>query len=116
MKADIGKMETSKQAIRLRIHAPLSQSFFKLIDRFQNIQTEYKDKSREAFKRTAEIVKPGITAAELDQMIASGESQSLFSQQTLEDQKKKSSQKCSQLYTRTEERHTTTGKEHSDHS
>jgi len=63
----------------------LTQKFISLISEYQTLQNNYKDKFRERVQKQAEIVKPGISRDEVDQMITTGSG--VFSDQLLSDQK-----------------------------
>jgi len=87
MKADRSTDKADRDR-KSKVISVLTKKFMNLMQEYQTVQTNYKDKSRESFKRTAEIVKPGITMDEVNGLIESGDSKSLFSQQTLDDHRK----------------------------
>jgi len=77
--------EDPQKKTRTHIHNVLTQKFISLISEYQTLQNNYKDKFRERVQKQAEIVKPGISRDEVDQMISTGSA--VFSDQMLSDQK-----------------------------
>lgn len=67
--------------MQLRMHATLVKKLRDLLTNYRAIQTQYKEKSKEAFKKTAETMNPGITPKEVDALLASGDSTALFTEQ-----------------------------------
>jgi len=70
---------------RTHMHRILTQKFMVLVSEYQIIQNNYKEKSREKVQKQAEIVKPGVSRDEVDQMIDTGTG--IFADQVLSDQK-----------------------------
>jgi len=77
--------EDSQKKTRTHIHNVLTQKFISLITEYQTLQNNYKEKYRERVQKQAEIVKPGISRDEVDEMITSGTG--VFTDQILSDQK-----------------------------
>eukprot|EP01102_Stenamoeba_stenopodia_P011458 TRINITY_DN3522_c0_g3_i1.p1 TRINITY_DN3522_c0_g3~~TRINITY_DN3522_c0_g3_i1.p1 ORF type:complete len:304 (-),score=103.39 TRINITY_DN3522_c0_g3_i1:121-1032(-) len=77
--------DSSQKRIRTNMQSTLSKKFLDLMQEYQAIQTGYKEKYRERVQRAAEIVKPGISAEEVDQIIHSENTNTLFSDQILND-------------------------------
>jgi t-SNARE complex subunit (syntaxin) len=77
--------DSSQKRIRTNMQSTLSKKFLDLMQEYQAIQTGYKDKYRERVQRAAEIVKPGITQDEVEQIIHSENANALFSDQILND-------------------------------
>lgn len=77
--------DSSQKRIRTNMQSTLSKKFLDLMQEYQAIQTGYKDKYRERVQRAAEIVKPGISQEEVEQIIHSENANSLFSDQILND-------------------------------
>jgi len=74
MKAENDKLpaENAQKRIRTNMHAVLSKKFLVLLQEYQSIQNSYREKSRERFQRQAEIVQPGVTREQVDDMLATG--------------------------------------------
>jgi len=74
MRAENDKLsgESAQKRIRSNMHNILSKKFIALVQEYQALQNSYKEKFRERVQRQAEIVKPGVTRDEVDEMIASG--------------------------------------------
>jgi len=74
MKAENDKLsgESAQKRIRSNMHNILSKKFIALVQEYQALQNSYKEKFRERVQRQAEIVKPGVTRDEVDEMISSG--------------------------------------------
>jgi len=64
--------ENLQKRMRTNMHSLLTQKFIALVQEYQTVQTNYREKFRERFHRQAEIVKPGVTREEVDQMITAG--------------------------------------------
>jgi len=77
--------DSSQKRIRTNMHSTLSKKFLDLMHEYQQIQTAYKEKYREKIQRAAEIVKPGITQDEVEQLIQTDNTSSLFEDQILND-------------------------------
>eukprot|EP01102_Stenamoeba_stenopodia_P018670 TRINITY_DN6893_c0_g1_i1.p1 TRINITY_DN6893_c0_g1~~TRINITY_DN6893_c0_g1_i1.p1 ORF type:complete len:297 (-),score=80.60 TRINITY_DN6893_c0_g1_i1:223-1113(-) len=63
----------------------LTKKFMDLMNEYQSLQTGFKTKFRQKIVRQAEIVMPGITENEVDQMIASGQAEQMFANKILEE-------------------------------
>jgi len=74
MKSENDKLsgESAQKRIRTNMHNILSKKFIALVQEYQALQNSYKEKFRERVQRQAEIVKPGVSRDEVDEMIASG--------------------------------------------
>jgi len=74
MKVENDKLsgESAQKRIRSNMHNILSKKFIALVQEYQALQNSYKEKFRERVQRQAEIVKPGVTRDEVDEMISSG--------------------------------------------
>lgn len=77
--------EDAQKKTRTHIHKILTQKFMALISEYQALQNNFRDKSREKVQKQAEIVKPGISREEVDEMISTGTG--IFADQVLNDQK-----------------------------
>jgi t-SNARE complex subunit (syntaxin) len=77
--------ENPQKRMRTNMHSLLTQKFIALVQEYQTVQTNYREKFRERFQRQAEIVKPGVTREEVDQMIETGTLS--FADKMLSDQK-----------------------------
>jgi len=64
--------ENSQKRMRTSMHSLLTQKFIALVQEYQTVQTNYREKFRERMQRQAEIVKPGVSKEEVDQMIETG--------------------------------------------
>jgi t-SNARE complex subunit (syntaxin) len=64
--------ESAQKKIRTNMHSLLSKKFIALVQEYQTLQNSYKEKYRERVQRQAEIVKPGVSRDEVDEMIQSG--------------------------------------------
>jgi len=67
------------------MHSTLLNKFMDLMREYQSLQANYKERYREKLQRQAEIVKPGITNEEVEQMMQSGTE--YFAEQMLSDQR-----------------------------
>jgi len=87
MKQDNSKLpaENPQKKTRTNMHTTLLKKFMALIQEYQNLQANYKERYRERLERQAHIVKPGITKEEVDQMMQSGTE--YFADQMLSDDK-----------------------------
>jgi len=74
MKAENDKLsgESAQKRIRSNMHNILSKKFIALVQEYQTRQNNYREKYRERVQRQAEIVKPGVSREEVDEMIQSG--------------------------------------------
>jgi len=77
--------EDPQKKTRTHIHNVLTQKFISLITEYQTLQNNYKEKYRDRVQKQAEIVKPGISRDEVDQMMTTGTG--VFTDQILADQK-----------------------------
>jgi len=77
--------ESAQKKIRTNMHAVLSRKFMMDLQRYQTLQNTYREKCRERFQRQAEIVKPGVTREEVDNMLSQGGD--YFSDKIFADQK-----------------------------
>jgi len=64
--------ESTQRRVRTNMHNILSKKFMALVQEYQALQNNYKEKCRERVQRQAEIVRPGISREEVDEMISSG--------------------------------------------
>jgi len=64
--------ESAQKRIRTNMHNILSKKFIALVQEYQSVQNSYKERFRERVQRQAEIVKPGVSRDEVDEMISSG--------------------------------------------
>jgi len=77
--------EDPQKKTRTHIHNVLTQKFISLITEYQTLQNNYKEKFRERVQKQAEIVKPGVTRDEVDEMIDTGSG--IFADQILTESK-----------------------------
>jgi len=77
--------ENPQKRMRTSMHSLLTQKFIALVQEYQTVQTNYREKYRERMQRQAEIVKPGVTREEVDQMIETGTL--TFAEKMLADEK-----------------------------
>jgi t-SNARE complex subunit (syntaxin) len=77
--------ENPQKKMRTNMHSLLTQKFIALVQEYQTVQTNYREKFRERFQRQAEIVKPGVTREEVNEMIETGTLS--FTDKMLSDQK-----------------------------
>jgi len=77
--------ENPQKRVQTNMHSVLSEKFRSLLTEYQTLQTNYKEKCRDRVQRQAEIVKPGVTREEVDQMIETGTG--AFQDQMLSTQK-----------------------------
>eukprot|EP01103_Thecamoeba_quadrilineata_P018526 TRINITY_DN707_c0_g1_i1.p1 TRINITY_DN707_c0_g1~~TRINITY_DN707_c0_g1_i1.p1 ORF type:complete len:293 (-),score=56.31 TRINITY_DN707_c0_g1_i1:87-965(-) len=87
MKQDNSKLpaENPQKKTRTNMHTTLLKKFMALIQEYQTLQANYKERYRERLERQAHIVKPGITKDEVEQMMHSGTE--YFADQMLSDDK-----------------------------
>jgi len=74
-----------KKKTRTNMHSTLLNKFMDLMREYQSLQANYKDRYRERLQRQAEIVKPGISNDEVEQMMQNGTE--YFADQMLSDEK-----------------------------
>jgi t-SNARE complex subunit (syntaxin) len=74
MKAENDRLpgESAQKRIRSNMHNILTKKFIALVQEYQALQNSYREKYRERVQRQAEIVKPGVSREEVDEMIVSG--------------------------------------------
>jgi syntaxin 1B/2/3 len=87
MKQENSKLpaENQQKKTRTNMHSTLLNKFMTLMREYQSLQANYKERYREKLQRQAEIVKPGITNEEVEQMMHSGTE--YFADQMLSDEK-----------------------------
>jgi len=69
------------------VHGPLTKKFMDLMTQYQGLQNTFKQRYKSKIQRQAEIVMPGISAEEVDRMITNGETERIFANKILDDQK-----------------------------
>jgi len=67
------------------LHSTLLNKFMDLMREYQSLQANYKERYRERLQKQAEIVKPGISNEEVEQMMQSGTE--YFADQMLSDER-----------------------------
>jgi t-SNARE complex subunit (syntaxin) len=74
MKAENDRLpgDSAQKRIRSNMHNILSKKFIALVQEYQTLQNNYREKYRERVQRQAEIVKPGVSREEVDEMITTG--------------------------------------------
>jgi len=77
--------ENAQRRVRTNMHTILSKKFIALVQEYQTIQNSYKEKCRERVQRQAQIVRPGVSREEVDEMIVSGGD--VFADKLLSDSK-----------------------------
>jgi len=87
MKQENSKLpaENPQKKTRTNLHSTLLKKFLVLIQEYQTLQANYKERYRERLQRQAQIVKPDMTQDEIDQMMQSGTE--FFAEQMLSDDK-----------------------------
>jgi len=64
--------ESPQRRVRTNMHNILTKKFIALVQEYQTIQNSFKEKCRERVQRQAQIVQPGVSREEVDEMIRSG--------------------------------------------
>jgi len=77
--------EDPQKKTRTHIHKILTQKFIAVISEYKALQNNFRERSREKVQKQAEIVKPGISRGEVDEMMSTGTG--IFADQLLNDQK-----------------------------
>jgi len=74
MKEETDSLEPTnpQKRVRINMHAVLTKKFMSLLNEYQTIQTQFRDKTKAKLIRQATIVKPGVTEAEIEVMLNSG--------------------------------------------
>jgi len=87
MKQENSKLpaENTQKKTRTNMHSTLLNKFMDLMREYQSLQANYKERYRERLQRQAEIVKPGISNEEVEQMMQSGTE--YFADQMLSDER-----------------------------
>jgi len=70
--------------IRTNMLGTLSQKFVELMQEYQEVQTNYKNKYKEKVERQYKIAKPDATAEEIETAMDSGDSSKIFANQILD--------------------------------
>jgi len=70
--------------IRTNMLGTLSQKFVELMQEYQEVQTNYKNKYKEKVERQYKIAKPDATSDEIEQAMESGDSSKIFANQILD--------------------------------
>jgi t-SNARE complex subunit (syntaxin) len=61
-----------QKRIRTNMHSVLLKKFLVLLTDYQTMQTQFRDKSKERLVRQAEIVKPGVSHEEVEELLDAG--------------------------------------------
>lgn len=75
---------TTETRIRSNMHGTLVQKFLELVQEYQEVQTDYKNKFQEKMERQFKIAKPDATPEEVADAIENGESSKVFAAQILD--------------------------------
>jgi syntaxin 1B/2/3 len=70
--------------IRTNMHGTLTQKFLELVQEYQEVQTNYKNKYKEKVERQYKIAKPDATPEEIEDAMTSGDSSKIFANQILD--------------------------------
>mmetsp|Transcript_28395 Transcript_28395/g.71312 ORF Transcript_28395/g.71312 Transcript_28395/m.71312 type:complete len:321 (+) Transcript_28395:93-1055(+) len=79
--------QSAHTRIRLNIHQTLTRRFLDLMQHYQQIQTSYKQNYREQMKRRIDIVAPGKTQEEVDEIIEEGQMEQLMQSKMLDNRR-----------------------------
>lgn len=75
---------STEKRIRTNMHGTLTQKFLELVQEYQEVQTNYKNKYQEKIERQYKVAKPDATQAEIEEAIESGDSSKVFATQILD--------------------------------
>eukprot|EP00835_Amoeboradix_gromovi_P004372 NODE_336_length_10675_cov_0.185136.p5 type:complete len:186 gc:universal NODE_336_length_10675_cov_0.185136:5756-5199(-) len=78
-----GKNQTNDFRIRVTQHALVTKQFQDLVQKYNDIQTKFKDKYKSKIEKQYKIVKPNATKEELETVINSPNPDAVFSQQVI---------------------------------
>lgn len=70
---DASSKADANSRMRQNIQTTLTKRFVQLMQRYQQIQTQYRQDHREHIHREAEVIRPGITREEVDTLIDHGD-------------------------------------------
>mmetsp|Transcript_27814 Transcript_27814/g.66241 ORF Transcript_27814/g.66241 Transcript_27814/m.66241 type:complete len:303 (+) Transcript_27814:193-1101(+) len=80
-----GRSGDSESRIRQNLQSTLTKKFIALVQEYQDMQTQYKNKYRDRVGRQLKVVKPDASAEEIDKILEDGSANAIFTQELLAD-------------------------------